>query len=144
MLTTAAILGQIKARIEALTPTDPAGVDDVFHCAIGINTHLGAPRTTLLTAQLPRRRPGAGRTSQDWQTSVDIETFYPDVPGELDRYTVYQRAVEDAEAILADLENWAVTTLGILRIEPELGSVTDNGNGSLVAVRSILVSYERA
>jgi len=141
---TAAILGLIKARIEALTPTTQVGgLDDVFRCHIGTSMVAGR-RQILIEAMAGRRLLRGGQTCNDWETTIEITAQYPETRTESGVDTILQTAVEDAEDILDDLYTWSTTTNGILRMDPEIGIASDEGDGSLTVSRAIGITFERS
>ena len=140
---TASILGLIKARIEALTPTTQYSADDVFRCDIATSTNQGR-RQILIEGTAGRRLLRGGQTCNDWETTVEITASYPETRTEVGTSTVLQTAIEDAEDILADLYTWSTTTNGILRMDPEIGIASDEGDGSLTVSRSIGLTFERS
>jgi len=140
---TASILGLLRTRIEALAPSTQCGADDVFRCHVGTNTAPGR-RHMLIEATAGRRVLRGGQTCNDWETTIEISATYPETRTETGTDTVLQTAIEDAEDILADLYTWSTTTTGILRMDPDLGIATDEGDGSLVVARTIGLTFERS
>jgi hypothetical protein len=133
-----AILESLKTRIEALTPSDRLGIDDQYRVTIGLRTaHTGA-RSTLLTCS-PGRRKFEQRTCSDWELMISIEMFYTAQQGS------YLRAVEDQDQIVSDLYEWTVTdgaTLGVLKIEPDMASISEPVDGEILVQRFIRVEYQ--
>lgn len=142
---TAAVLDSLKSRIEALTPPAQFGGDDAFRVTCSPEAYQSSGfRATLIYANAGRRKPQASRTCSDWQSTVTIDVGYNAVPTEATEQTVLQVALADAEAILADLYDWAATTDGILSIDPDEGIPQPDGNGELHMIRQIRVVYQRA
>jgi len=140
---TSSILGLIKTRIEALAPTTQVGADDVFRAYIGTSAPPGR-RHILIEATAGRRLLRGGETCDDWETTIELSASYPETRTETGALTVLQVALEDAEDLLADLYTWSTTTDGIIRMDPEIGLATDEGDGSLVVSRPINLVFERS
>jgi len=142
-MNTASILGLLKTRIEALTPSTQAGPDDVFNVHIATTTHA-ARRQVLLEATAGRRILRGGQTCNDWETAVEMTVSYPETRTETGADTILQTALGDAEDLLADLYTWATTTSGIIRMDPELGVASDEGDGTLTVARALNIIFERS
>lgn len=141
--TTAEILEAIAARIESLAPDASVTEDDVFRATVGDRSGNRGGRAVYVSGQGGRRRPTGGQTCSDWETVVSVEMVYPSLPPEDGERGTYARALEDAEDVLDDLYTWAVSASGILRIEPDLADVAEDGNGNLVVSRTIRVDFTR-
>lgn len=141
---TAAILEALQTRIEALTPDTQVNEDDTFRVLVGESGEMQrGSRAVFITCTPARRKLSGGQTCHDWQTTVEIEIQYRNIPAEPGQRGVYGRAVADAEAILVDLYTWSTTTSGILSMTPDLGDLSDDGQGVLVSIRSIELMYRR-
>jgi hypothetical protein len=140
----ATILELVAARIEALTPAEQTSVDDRFQCTIGNKLVMSGPRQTLLGADAGIRKPVGGDACSEWETTITIVTAYAETPPEDGQRGVFGLALEDSEAIVADLYLWSSTTPSILSIEPEPGTVDGDGQGVLLAERSVFVRYIRS
>jgi hypothetical protein len=121
----AEILTEWKARIEALVPAAVVGVNDRFQVQIGLrHTYLGS-RAVLLSCN-PGHRVFPAISCADWEMLALVEVWYIDAQG------AYLRAVEDAEQICADLYDWLQSaggqTLGLLKIEPDLATINGADN----------------
>jgi hypothetical protein len=121
----AEILTEWKARIEALVPAAVVGVNDRYQVQIGLrHTYLGS-RAVLLSCN-PGHRVFPAISCADWETVALVEVWYIDAQG------AYLRAVEDAEQICADLYDWLQSaggqTLGLLKIEPDLATINGADN----------------
>lgn len=125
------------ARLAALTPATRAGADDRYQVVLGVRTSYLGSRAVLLTCQ-PGRRMQGGRTCSDWELVALIEVFYLDHPG------TYAQACEDAEQIVADLYDWVASNdgsnLGLLRIDPELATISGL-DGELLVARQVRFEY---
>lgn len=146
---TSAVLDSLKARIEALTPSTQidgqAAEDDVFRVYCGIDPGaISGDRGILLIGTAGVRKPGANLTCHDWETQVEIASFYADVPPEAGQQSPMQRAITDAEDILADIYTWASETSGILAITPQPAAPQPAGDGALSITRTIGVLFQRA
>lgn len=139
---TSAVLASMASRIEALIPTDQAGSDDLYHVVVGVPQNLLGNRGVMLTAFAGKRKLPS-RTCTDWETQIEINTFYPNVSTDPEVDTVMQRALTDAEQILDDLYTWATTTDGIVSIDPDLAPIVDDGQGQLGVTRIIRIVYQR-
>mgnify|MGYP006410253335 FL=1 len=140
MMDTATILDELAARIEALEPTAKVHELDRFQVTIGADISLNAKRQVLLGAEGGIRRPTGGH----WQTTLDVSTYYPSTQAERGERGIYSVAVQDAEDVLADVYAWAVSTAGILRIEPQPATIDDNGDGILQTERTIFIEFTRS
>ena len=125
MTSSAEILTEWKARIEALVPAAVVGVNDRYQVQIGLrHTYLGS-RAVLLSCN-PGHRVFPAISCADWEMVALVEVWYIDAQG------AYLRAVEDAEQIAADLYDWLQSaggqTLGVLKIEPDLASINGADN----------------
>jgi hypothetical protein len=121
----AEILTEWKARIEALVPAAVVGVNDRYQVQIGLrHTYLGS-RAVLLSCN-PGHRVFPAVSCADWEMVALVEVWYIDAQG------AYIRAVEDAEQICADLYDWLQSaggqTLGLLKIEPDLATINGADN----------------
>lgn len=70
---------------------------------------------------------------------ISIEMFYTAQQGS------YLRAVEDQDQIVSDLYEWTVTdgaTLGVLKIEPDMASISEPVDGEILVQRFIRVEYQ--
>jgi hypothetical protein len=142
---TAAVADSLKSRIEALVPSDQTGADDVFRVQVGVEATLQGNRVVLLSAFGGMRKHLSGRTSTDWETQVEITIFYnSNVVTEAGQPTILQRALRDSEDVLADLYDWAASTVGINQIEPDLANCMDDGQGSIQVARVVRVEFQRA
>lgn len=141
---TATILDELAARIEALEPTAKVHELDRFQVTIGADISLNAKRQVLLGAEGGIRRPTGGATCSHWQTTLDVSTYYPSTQAERGERGIYSVAVQDAEDVLADVYAWAVSTAGILRIEPQPATIDDNGDGILQTERTIFIEFTRS
>lgn len=139
---TAAVLAAMAVRIDALVPVDQGSNDDRYHVVVGVPRNMLGTRGVMLTAMAGRRKLPS-RTCTDWETQIEINTFYPDVATDPDAPSVMARAIADAEQILADIYDWAATTDGIVSIDPDLAPVVDDGQGQLGVSRTIRVVYQR-
>lgn len=140
---TAAVLEAMATRIEALVPFDQSSVDDVFVAHVRPATDSLGSRVVHLTAVSGVRKRGSNITCNVWETQIVVSAYYVDQPEEPGQQTVYQRALRDAEDILADLYLWASQTAGIVRIDPTPGDVDSDGQGEIVATRTIDLQFER-
>lgn len=143
---TSAVLVAMAARISALTPsqqeTGQAAEDDIFRVAIDLyRTHSGS-RAVILTANAGVRKLPS-RNCNTWQTNVTMQVYYTDVATADDQPTVYQRALIDAEDILADLYIWSADTDGINAISPQEAQVNDAGEGEIVVNRFLSIEFQR-
>lgn len=141
----AEVLDAIAARIESLNPHTQINTDDRFRVTClpyGAEEQQVAGRTVFLSAMgaIPLR-PGLG--CYPWQTAVTIETMYPLAPSDRETHTTLQRALRDAEDVLADLITWGSTTDGI-KMDADLADLTPTGDGFLVCTRRIRVDFSRA
>lgn len=141
--TTAAILEAIAARIEALAPDASVTEDDVFRATVGDRSGNRGGRAVYVSGQGGRRRPTGGQTCSDWETVVTVEMVYPNLPPEEGTRGTYARALEDSEDVLDDLYTWSVSADSILKIEPDLADVVEDGNGNLVVSRTIGIQFTR-
>lgn len=139
---TSAVLASMASRIEALIPTDQASADDLYHVLIDVPKDMTGSRGILLTGFAGRRKL-PGRTCTDWETQIEINSFYNNVPTDPEAPSVMQRALTDAEQILDDLYTWATTTDGIVSIDPDLAPVVDDGQGQLGVTRIIRIVFQR-
>ena len=138
-----AVLDSMAARIEALSPSSQDAADDVFRVSIRPATDSVGSRAVHLAAQAGIRKTGSNRLCKVWESQVEVIAYYTDQPTEAGRSTVYQRALTDAEDILADLYTWSSTTDGIDRIDPSPGDVLADGQGEIIATRTIQIEYQR-
>lgn len=141
----AEVLDAIAVRIESLTPNFQLNTDDRFRVTCspsGEADNQVEGRTTFLSAMgaIPLR-PGLG--CHPWQTQITIETVYPIATAELGSHTTHQRALRDCEDVLADLQTWATTTDGIVKIDADMADPTPTGDGFLVCTRRIRVDFQR-
>lgn len=141
--TTATLLEAMAARIEALAPDAGANDDDVFRATIGTSPGNRGGRAVYLTAQPGRRLPTGGQTCSDWESVVQLDMVYPDAPAEYGQRGVYGRAVEDAEDVLEDLYSWAVSAADLLRFDPDIATIGEDGNGNIVVSRTIALRFVR-
>jgi hypothetical protein len=133
MTTSAEILTDWKARIEALVPAHRAGTDDRYQVQIGVrHTYLGS-RAVLLSCN-PGRRIFPAQGCSDWEMQALIEVWYVDQQG------AYLRAVEDAEQICDDLYDWIATQTDILKVEPDLANIMGADN-ELSMSRSVRFTF---
>jgi hypothetical protein len=138
-----AVLDSMAARIEALVPSSQDAADDVFRVSIRPATDSVGGRAVHLLAQAGIRKTGSNRLCKAWEAQVEVIAYYTDQPTEEGRATVYQRALTDAEAILADLYDWSATNDSIDRIDPSPGDVQADGQGEIIATRTIQIEYQR-
>ena len=141
---TATILDLLTARIEALAPSAQASVDDRFYVTLGEPLASAGKRQTFITADGGVRKPAGGSTCNDWETTIEISILYPDTMPARGERGAYSHAVQDSEDMLDDLYAWAVTTSGILSIEPSPATVASDNDGKIESIRSIFVQFERA
>lgn len=139
---TADVLAAMVARIEGLTPDSQAHEGDGYHAAVALRTNLTGSRTVLLSAQ-PAIRKLPSRTCTDWLATVEISTYYNDVPTDPDEPTVLARAIADAEQVLDDLYTWATQADGIVELDADLGNVADDGHGEIMVTRTMRIIYTR-
>lgn len=144
-ISTAEVLDSMATRIEALTPATQINSDDRYRVTCGPSGESDNQvenRTTFLSAQgaIPLR-PGLG--CHPWQTVVTIEVVYPVAPGERGTHTAHQRALRDAEDLLADLQTWSSTTAGIVKIDADMADPTPTGDGFLVCTRRLRIDFQR-
>lgn len=144
VLDTPTILEAVRDRINALAPSVQHSADDIFYVSLGTRLNVTGARQGLLRADAPIRKLTGGRTCHDWETTVYLDMFYPDIPAEPGQRGNFALALQDAEDILADLYQWSVTTSGILDMQPDPGFVDGEGDGFLVASRTIFIRYERS
>jgi hypothetical protein len=138
---TAAVLSALKARIEALTPSNQASDDDVFRVTIGTEHAHVSGRSVILTATAGiRKRPSLA--CDEWQTTVDVLTYRADVPPEEGQATSHAAAITDAEAILADLYLWASGTDGIRKFDTTEAPVQPD-DGDVNVTRTLRIEYQR-
>lgn len=142
---TAAVLTAIKDRIEALTPSPQFSDDDAFRVVASLDDNrMNGHRSVLLVGSGGIRKVDGNRTCTEWQTQVEILIAYnQNVQAEDGEETVLQRAIQDAEDILADLYTWATTTDGIYRIRPDLAIPQLSGDGEMLISRSIAIDFNR-
>lgn len=138
---TAAVLDAMKTRIEALVPVPQFADDDRFRVQIDVRTTLNGSRAVLLSALAATRKFLSGRTCTDWETQVEISAYYTNVPVEAGEQTVMQRALKDAEDVLADLYTWGASADVVIQAEP--GQVLDDGQGELVCTRILRIQFQR-
>jgi hypothetical protein len=135
--TTAEILTELIAEIEAVAPYQPASPDDRFRARIGQRVALRGSRAVVLSAA-GGRRINAGRTCSDYESEITIDVFYVDAQG---RSLI--KAIADSEAILEALYTWSVTNaLGVARIEPDLAVASLLDESDLVMTRTLRVVFE--
>ena len=137
MTSSAEILTEWKARIEALVPAAVVGVNDRYQVQIGLrHTYLGS-RAVLLSCN-PGHRVFPAISCADWEMVALVEVWYIDAAG------AYLRAVEDAEQICADLYDWLQSaggqTIGLLKIEPDLASI-NGGDNELSVSRQVRFTF---
>lgn len=133
----------IKAAIEAATPADKAGEDDVFRVTVGLDTVQHGSRVGILTINGGIKSAGRVHRCNTWQTSAELVMFYSDVPAEAGRWTALQVAVADAEIIAEALYDWAFAEADVERIELDEANASDNGDGQIQITRSIRMEYTR-
>ncbi|MBM5812795.1 MAG: hypothetical protein FJ191_12680 [Gammaproteobacteria bacterium] len=136
-VTSGGILSAWATRIEALVPASRVGEDDRFRVVVGLRTAVTGSRAVLLTAQAGRRLQ-SGRTCSDWECVALCEVWY------LDNSGAYATALDDAEAIAADLYDWVSSNdgenLGLLQVEPELANIV-GADGELQVLRQVRFVY---
>jgi hypothetical protein len=142
-MNSATIAAAIRDRIEALTPADQSGPDDVFRVFIGLDTTQQGSRVGYLTPVGGIRAAGKVNRCNTWQTSFELVMYYLETPAEPGQVGQLERAVADSEDILDDLYTWASTTSGIQRIDPSQAQAADNNDGSIVIVRQFSIEFER-
>lgn len=130
MTSAAEILTEWKARIETLVPVTVAGVNDRYQVQIGLRHNYLGSRAVLLSCN-PGHRVFPAISCADWEFQALVEVWYIDQQG------AYLRAVDDAEQICADLYDWLQSAggqnLGLLKIEPDLASISGAENELSVA-----------
>ena len=141
---TATILDLLTTRIEALVPRAQSSADDRFRVTLGDPLASAGKRQTFITADGAIRKPRGGSTCNDWETTLEITVLYPDTMPARKQRGAYSHALQDVEDMLADLYAWAVTTSGILAIDPSPAAVASDNDGRIESVRSIFVQFERA
>jgi hypothetical protein len=123
--TTAEILDDLIAQIEAVAPYQPASPDDKFRARVGQRVAL-------------RGSINAGRTCSDYETEITIDVFYVDSQGRS-----LTKAIADSEAIIEALYTWSVTNaLGVASIEPDLAVASLLDDSDLVMSRTIRIVFE--
>ena len=142
MKDTSAVLDSLKRRIEALTPPSQIGRDDVFRVVIGDPDQVPAGRVVRLTAQ-PGVQKFPGRNLTDWQTTVELDTGYANVPTDPAQPSAWQQAISDSECLLADLYVWSVETDGVTQLTADYGQIANTGDGFLKVTRTLRVEYTR-
>ena len=139
---TAALLQALQARLEALIPADRVGEDDRYQVAIGTRTATQGSRAVLLTGTGGRRKFGA-RSISDWESQLQIETWYVDHGPE-----AYLQALADAEQQVLDLYAWVVSAegqaLGLFEVQPEVATVSGDGEGELLVTRAVNLRFRGA
>jgi len=143
-MTIATLLDSLRSRIEALTPDSVESPDDGFRVNIGIETEVRGQRGISLEATAPIRKFVGSLTCNDWQTTVTVRAVYRDTPAEVGQRGAYERALLDAETILADLYTWATTTTGVLTLDPQEATPQDDGQGALIVDRVLNLTYDRS
>jgi len=138
---TAAVLDAMRSRIEALVPVPQFADDDRFRVQVDVRTTQSGSRACLLSALAAVRKFNSGRTCTDWESQVELTTYYTNVPVEAGQHSVMQRALKDAEDILADLYTWGASNDVV--IQAELAPVLDDGQGELVCTRILRVQFQR-
>lgn len=135
--TTAEILDELIAEIEAVSPYQPASPDDKFRARVGQRVALRGSRAVVLSGT-GGRRINAGRTCSDYETEITIDVFYVDSQGRS-----LTKAIADSEAIIEALYTWSVTNaLGVASIEPDLAVASLLDDSDLVMSRTIRIVFE--
>lgn len=139
----AAVLVAMRARLEALTPGTQASADDRFRFTIGVRAQVHGSRAGLLACYGGKPKFGSGRTNKDWTAPIELSVWYVDMPTGPDQVTMYEQALTDAEAILADLFTWVSQTDGLNQMDADDASIEDDGQGYLRVTRTVRVEYKR-
>lgn len=140
MATIADVINSLVTAIEAESVTDPVSEDDRFRVAIGGDAAAisRGSRVVLLGATCPQPvKPG--RTCSDYETTITLAVTYANA----ERSGTYLRALLDSEVLAAAILLWGGTATDVLSAVQTGEDVAPNGDGWLIASRSIIVQYSR-
>lgn len=141
---TAALLDAIKTRIEALTPDPQFAADDRFRVVASVDDgRMNGHRSVALVGAAGVRKVGSNRQCHEWVTQVEIVISYGNVPTEDGEASVLQRAIQDAEDVLADLYTWQAGNADVFEMRPDMAQPQLGGDGEILIARSIGFNFNR-